>query len=183
MNKRLQKEQPILLLVDDDPSFCQTLSRALERRSLAVIIAHNCLSALHSLEHRVPDYALIDLRLEGESGLALIENLRAITPGTRIVVLTGYASVATAVEAVKLGAIYYLMKPADPDEIVAAFHRDGGNPEVSPPAKPMSSRRLEWEHIQRVLRAHHGNISAAARALGMHRRTLQRKLQKWPVRV
>ena len=116
-----------------------------------------------------------------DSGLELVENLHAQHPHTRMLMLTGYASIATAVEAVKLGAIHYLAKPVDADEVVAAFSRQDGDTSVSVTYQPLSVNRLEWEHIQKVLKEHEGNISATARALGMHRRTLQRKLQRRPV--
>jgi len=122
------------------------------------------------------------LRISHESGLSLVRYLHELDANTRIVVLTGYASIATAVEAIKLGAIHYLTKPADADEIVIALHRVEGDPSVEIKDKPLSVRRLEWEHLQKVLIEHGDNISAAARALGMHRRTLQRKLEKRPVR-
>jgi two-component system response regulator RegA len=120
--------------------------------------------------------------MPGDSGLTLVRRLSAIEPTTRIVVLTGYASISTAVEAIKLGATHYLVKPVDADEVVAAFHKAEGDDSVSVAASPLSVDRLEWEHIQRVLAEHDGNISATARALNMHRRTLQRKLFKNPSR-
>jgi two-component system response regulator RegA len=116
------------------------------------------------------------------SGLTLVEQLRRISPAMRIVVLTGFASVATAVEAIKLGAIHYLPKPTDADDIVAAFDRDAGDAAVAVKNRPLSVERLEWEHIHKVLAENDGNVSATARALGMHRRTLQRKLGKKPGR-
>lgn len=130
-----------------------------------------------------PEYAVVDLNLAGDSGLGLIPDLLALDPGVRIVVLTGYASLATAVEAIKLGAVNYLAKPADADQVLAAFAATGGDPAVPVNARPLSVSRLEWEHIQRVLRDNDGNISATARQLGMHRRTLQRKLTKRPVKL
>ncbi len=120
--------------------------------------------------------------MPGQSGLALVSRLKALDARTRIVVLTGYASITTAVEAIKLGATYYLSKPADADDIVAAFHRESGDESAPISEKPLSVNRLEWEHIHRVLTENHGNVSATARAMGMHRRTLQRKLNKRPVR-
>ena len=173
-----------LLLVDDDESFCAALARAMERRGYDVFVAHDTASALGAMDGFGPDYALVDLRLGDASGLPLVEHLAQADPDMRIVVLTGYASIATAVEAIKLGAVQYLTKPADPNDIVLAFghNRDGGDTCVTLPSKPMSVRRLEWEHIQRVLQSHDGNVSAAARTLKMHRRSLQRKLQKRPVR-
>ncbi len=169
-----------LLLVDDDALLASTLARALYERGFLVTIAHDAGQALKALAEEVPDYAVVDLKIRGESGLALLPRLRQAGPATRIVVLTGYASIATAVQAVKLGANEYLTKPTDADAIVAALRRDGANPEAPLPERPLSPDRLEWEHIQRVLAEHQGNITATADALGMHRRTLQRKLGKRP---
>jgi two-component system response regulator RegA len=170
---------PSLLLVDDDTTFCNVLSRALEKRGFAVTVAHSVEQALPLAKANPPEYAVVDLKMEGASGLVLIQSLHELDPATRIVVLTGYASIATAVEAVKLGATQYLAKPANADEIVAAF---GHSASVELPlnTQPSSVDRLEWEHIQRVLQEQQGNISATARLLNMHRRTLQRKLGKRP---
>jgi two-component system response regulator RegA len=173
---------PALLLVDDDPTFCDVMRRALSRRGFRVTLAHGVDEALECARSEPPAYAVIDLKMPGDSGLTLIPGLRALSDRVRIVVLTGYASVATAVEAIKLGATYYLAKPVDADEVVAAFGRDSGNADAAVTARPLSVERLEWEHIQRVLQEHDGNISATARSLNMHRRTLQRKLAKRPVR-
>jgi len=129
-----------------------------------------------------PEYAVIDLKMPGPSGLVLVQRLKELDAETRIVMLTGYASIATAVEAIKLGATHYLAKPADADDIVAALMRSEGDPSLPVSDNPLSVDRLEWEHIQKVLNEHEGNISATARALKMHRRTLQRKLAKHPVR-
>lgn len=129
-----------------------------------------------------PVRIVLDLNLEGESGLRLLPALRARFPDAAIVVLTGYASIATAVEAVKLGAVQYLAKPATVDELMAAFGQVSANPALPVNPQPMSLRRITWEHLQRVLAEHGGNISATARALNMHRRTLQRMLAKRPVR-
>lgn len=172
-------EQASLLLVDDDITFCQVLSRALEKRGYAVTVAHSVEQALPLAAANPPEYAVVDLKMGGASGLLLIQYLHELDTATRIVVLTGYASIATAVEAIKLGATQYLSKPANADEIVAAF---GHHANVVQPlnAQPSSVYRLEWEHIQRILQEHQGNISATARALNMHRRTLQRKLGKFP---
>jgi two-component system response regulator RegA len=175
-------EKPSLLLVDDDPVFCDVLRAALEKRQFEVFAALDSQTALALAQEHEPEYAVIDLRIGHESGLALVERLIALDSNTRVVVLTGFASIATAVEAIKLGAIHYLTKPADADEIVAALHRDEGDARVSIKERPLSVRRLEWEHLHKVLMEHDGNISAAARSLGMHRRTLQRKLDKRPVR-
>jgi two-component system response regulator RegA len=171
-----------LLLVDDDVTFCQVLARALNKRGYTTAIAHNGREALEAAATRRPRGAVVDLKLADESGLALIDGLRQELPDLKIVMLTGYASIATAVEAVKLGATHYLCKPATVDEILASFDLVTGNPEVPVPEQPPSIDRLEWEHIQKVLQDNDGNISATARALGMHRRTLQRKLAKRPVR-
>jgi two-component system response regulator RegA len=134
------------------------------------------------IEQRLHDFAVVDLKMPGGSGLTLVERLKQRNPEMRIVVLTGFASVATAVEAIKLGAVHYLPKPADADEIVAAFGRDRGNTGATVSSQPLSVGRLEWEHIQKVLSENASNVSATARALNMHRRTLQRKLGKKPSR-
>jgi two-component system response regulator RegA len=177
-----QEERPTLLLVEDDQTFCDVLSRALIRRGFDVQIATSVEEAIQSAQATPPEYAVLDLNLAGASSLPLITLLKSLDAFTRILVLTGYASIATAVEAIKLGAIHYLTKPADADDIVAAFDREEGDTSVPLSARPLSVNRLEWEHIQKVLLEHDGNISAAARALGMHRRTLQRKLSKRPVK-
>lgn len=176
---QISNDSPTLLLVDDDVVFCTVLSRALTKRGFAVTVAHSVEQALPLAQENPPEYAVVDLKMEGASGLVLIRALHELDPGTRIVVQTGYASIATAVEAIKLGATQYLSKPANADEIVAAFKH---NPNAESPlkAQPSSVDRLEWEHIQRVLHAQQGNVSATARALNMHRRTLQRKLAKYP---
>jgi two-component system, response regulator RegA len=175
-------ERPTLLLVDDDRSFCQVLSQALAARGFDVRVAHDVAGGAKVAADESPEYAVIDLKMPGPSGLQLIQQLKTLDEHTRIVVLTGYASIATAVEAIKLGATQYLAKPADADEIVAALHRDAGDPMIPVEPKPLSVARLEWEHIQRVLAECQGNISETARRLGMHRRTLQRKLAKRPAR-
>ena len=182
MNTENTADKPSLLLVDDDDTFCQVLSAALERRGFAVRVAHNVAEGLAAAESDSPEFAVIDLKMPGPSGLELVKKLKALDAHTRIVVLTGFASVATAVEAIKLGATHYLAKPADADEIVAAFSRDSGNDAVPVETKPLPLSRLEWEHIQKVLTECGGNISETARRLGMHRRTLQRKLVKRPSR-
>jgi two-component system response regulator RegA len=169
-----------LLLVDDDETFCQVLARALEKRGFAVTVTNSVEQAMPRALANPPEFAVVDLKMEGASGLALVQMLHELDPATRIVMLTGYASIATAVAAIKLGATQYLAKPANADEIVAAF---GYQPSVDSHLNAQIStvERLEWEHIQRVLHEHQGNISATARALNMHRRTLQRKLAKQPV--
>lgn len=171
-----------LLLVDDDLTFCNVMQRALIRRGFRVALAHDVDGALAHARAAPPDYAVIDLKIPGNSGLTLIPPLKALSERVRIVVLTGYASVATAVEAIKLGATYYLAKPVNADEVLAALRRDSGDPQAAVASRPLSVERLEWEHIQRVLAENAGSVSATARSLGMHRRTLQRKLSKRPVR-
>ncbi|CAG0955273.1 Photosynthetic apparatus regulatory protein RegA [Methylophilaceae bacterium] len=169
---------PSLLLVDDDITFCEVMSRAMRRRGFDVSIAHEAETAIRMAEAEAPEFAVVDLKMPGDSGLVLVRRLNAIEPATRIVVLTGYASISTAVEAIKLGATHYLAKPVDADEVVAAFRKDKGDDSIFITSSPLSISRLEWEHIQRVLVEHDGNVSATARALNMHRRTLQRKLTK-----
>jgi two-component system response regulator RegA len=174
--------QPTLLLVDDDEIFCAALGRALARRGFEIRTARSVGEAIVVASCGPPEYAVVDLRLPDGSGLKLVSKLLALDAQTRIVVLTGHGSIPTAVEAIKLGAIYYLTKPATADDVVAAFGRDGGDDDLPVSDKPMSVSRVEWEHIHSVLRENHGNVSATARALSMHRRTLQRKLAKHPVR-
>ncbi len=176
----IDETEGTLLIVDDDAGFSDALQRAMQRRGYSVVCASDEVAALQAADEFSPEYALVDLRLGQTSGLSLVERLAKDDPGMRIVVLTGYASIATAVEAIKLGAVHYLTKPVEPDEIVQALERDQGDADAALATKPMSVRRLEWEHIQRVLMQHDGNISAAARTLKMHRRSLQRKLQKRP---
>ncbi|TAK55762.1 MAG: response regulator transcription factor [Gammaproteobacteria bacterium] len=175
-------ERPTLLIVDDDEVFARVLAAAFERRGYLVRVGHSVEVGIALARAESPEFAVVDLRMPGGSGLELVQALQQQDENTRIVVLTGYASIATAVEAIKLGAVHYLAKPADADEIQAAFYRDEGNAEVGVPERPLSVGRLEWEHIQRVLQECDGNVSATARRLGMHRRTLQRKLQKRPLR-
>jgi two-component system, response regulator RegA len=172
-------EKPSLLLVDDDATFRAVLSRALEKRGFAVTTANSVEQALPLACANPPEYAVLDLKMDGVSGLVLVQKLHELDPATRIVMLTGYASIATAVEAIKLGATQYLSKPANADEIVAAFGHNAST-DVPLEAQPATVERLEWEHIQRVLHENGDNISATARILNMHRRTLQRKLSKRP---
>lgn len=169
-----------LLLVDDDPVFGQVLATALGRRGFQVTLAASVAQARDLLPQLRASHAVLDLRLPDGSGLELVPLLRERLPQVRIVVLSGYASIPTAIDAIKLGATYYLAKPVDADAVVRAFDAgDAALPAISPlPAEPPSVRRVEWEHIQRVLKDCDGNVSAAARALRMHRRTLQRKLGK-----
>ncbi len=169
-----------LLVIDDDPVFNRVLSRALAQRGFSVYSAHDQAGALLLADEHEPEFVVLDLNLDGESGLKLIGPLLGINPNARILVLTGYASIATAVNAVKLGAVQYLAKPAEVDAIVKALKADEAAIEESFGSEPLSVDQLEWEHIQRVLAEHAGNISATARALKMHRRTLQRKLARPP---
>lgn len=169
-----------ILLVEDDSAFRAVLQRALTRRGYRVCEAACAEDAARVAVEALPQYAIVDLKLPGDSGLWAVRCLKAALPQIRILVLTGYASVATAVEAIKLGAVHYLAKPADADEILAALHREDGDPALAINGEPASLARLQWEHIQRVLAEHAGNISATARSLRMHRRTLQRKLSKRP---
>lgn len=176
---QLREKLPSLFLVDDDAMFCRVLRRALEKRGFAVTVAHSVEEALPLAQADPPEYAIVDLKMGGASGLALVQALHELDSATRIVVLTGYASIATAVEAIKLGAMQYLAKPANADEIVAAFsHRASTDARLEAQVLPLN--RLEWEHIQRVLHEQQNNISSAARVLNMHRRTLQRKLRRLP---
>lgn len=175
-------DKPSLLLVDDDATLCETLGRAIAKRGFEVETALTAAAATKLATENPPEYAVVDLRLPDKPGLKLVSTLIGLDPHTRIVVLTGYGNIATAIEAIKLGATYYLCKPVGADDIIAAFYHDAANVEAPPGEKPMSIRRLEWEHIWRVLREQKGNISQAARALSMHRRTLQRKLAKRPVK-
>jgi two-component system, response regulator RegA len=171
-----------LLLVEDDAVFAQVLSKALAARGLAVTHAPTRQAALDIARRQAFAAAVLDLKLASDTTLSLVPELKTLNPDMRIVMLTGYASIQTAVEATKLGATQYLPKPASVDEILAALSSVAGNPAIPVAAQPLSVDRLEWEHIQRVLAEHDGNISATARALNMHRRTLQRKLAKKPVK-
>lgn len=177
MSNQINNDMPILLLVDDDDTFRGVLARALQKRGYAVVAADSVENALPLAEASPPEYAVIDLKMQGASGLVLVQRLHELDPNTRIVMLTGYASIATAVEAIKLGATQYLSKPANADQIVAAFGHQA-NPDSAFDTKPATIGRLEWEHINRVLQEQNGNITVTARLLNMHRRTLQRKLAK-----
>jgi two-component system response regulator RegA len=173
-----------LLIVDDDEVFALVLARAMRARGFDTEIAADATGACALAARLHPRYCVLDLKLGADNGLPLIERLLGIVPGMRIVLATGYASIATAVEAIKRGAHDYLPKPLEADAVVRALleERAEAAPSTDPPADaPLPLRRLEWEHIQRVLAECDGNVSAAARRLGMHRRTLQRKLAKRPV--
>jgi two-component system, response regulator RegA len=168
----------LLAIVEDDASFARALKRSFERRGYEVVLAAG-LDELRALTaERTPGYAVVDLKLNGASGLACVEALHAHDPTTLIVVLTGYASIATAVEAIKLGACHYLAKPSNTDDIEAAFARGAGNAAVPLSGRPTSIKTLEWERIHETLAETGFNISETARRLGMHRRTLARKLEK-----
>ncbi len=174
---------PSLLLVDDDITFLQVMARAMRKRGFEVYTADTIANTERLLKKIQPDYAVVDLKLQEESGLTLIPIIKTSNANTNIVLLTGFASIATAVEAIKLGASNYLCKPADADEVVSALLCKPAAAEALNPGTRLSVDQLEWEHIQKVLQENNGNISATARALSMHRRTLQRKLQKPPASV
>ena len=170
-------EDPSLLIVDDDEPFLRRLARAMEKRGFAVEVAQSVSEGRAAAVARPPAHAVVDLRLEDGNGLDVVEALRARRPDSRIVVLTGYGAIATAVAAVKIGATDYLSKPADANEITdALLAPDGDLP--PPPENPMSADRVRWEHIQRIYELCDRNVSETARRLGMHRRTLQRILAK-----
>jgi two-component system, response regulator RegA len=166
-----------LLLVDDDAPLRRSLTRALERRGFQVLAAESLAEAgEHARRHR-PEFAVLDMRLTEGSGLDLVHTLRTLRPDMRIVIVTGYGNIATAVAAIKAGAVDYLAKPVDADDVANALLRSGaGLP--PPPDNPMSADRVRWEHIQRVFEQCHRNVSETARRLNMHRRTLQRILNK-----
>jgi two-component system response regulator RegA len=170
-----------LLLVDDDEIFLQVLSRSMVKRGYEVISSSGIEDAVCRSKETMPDMAVVDLKLDGESGLDLIPLLIDINPEMNIVVLTGYSSIATAVTAIKRGATDYLSKPVTAGDVIKALAGEGQSEEVLEDFSPMSVERLEWEYIQKVLKENDGNISATARSLGMYRRTLQRKLAKKPV--
>lgn len=175
-----------ILVVDDDEPFRSRLVRAFRDRGYAAVGAADLAQTRLLLHSAPPDYAVIDLRIGEASGLDVVRELRERAPAARVVMLTGYGSIATALEAVRLGAVDYLTKPADADQLLAALAREPSAPADQPPPLPAapesvpSLERVEWEHIQRVLADCGGNISQAARALGIHRRTLQRKLANHP---
>ena len=172
-----------MLIVDDDATFCRVLARSMEGRGYAVTVAHDVPQAIASAERDPPRYAVVDLKMPGPSGLTLVRRLRELDPHARIVVLTGYASIATAIEAIKIGATHYLAKPVRAEEIIAAFGRTSADADIEVVEETLPVSRVEWEYIQKVLLEHQGNIHATAKALGMHRRTLQRKLAKRPPRA
>ncbi|MFC5523623.1 response regulator transcription factor [Polaromonas jejuensis] len=173
----------LLLIVEDDAAFARTLSRSFERRGYSVVLASSLDAVATLLQSHSPAYAVVDLKLNGDaSGLACVQTLHTHDPDMQIVVLTGFASIATAVEAIKLGACHYLAKPSNTDDIEAAFGRASGNAEVELTNRSSSIKTLEWERIHQTLAETDFNISEAARRLGMHRRTLARKLEKQRVK-
>ena len=170
--------RPSLLLVDDDALYRERLAKAMSARGYEVRTAAGAEEALAQAETDSPEFAVLDLRMPGESGLELLRRLMVLDPTTRVLMLTGYGSIATALEAVRLGAVNYLTKPADVDDILAAFQPADQLPEAATDLETPSLARVEWEHIQRVLNDCEGNLSEAARRLGMHRRSLQRKASR-----
>ncbi|MBK9072979.1 MAG: response regulator [Myxococcales bacterium] len=174
--------KPSILLCDDDEVFRSRLARAFTERGYDAQTASDFDSAVAAAERDSPEFAVVDLRMPGKGGLELVGALHAIDPSTKIIVLTGYGSIATAIDAVRLGALNYLAKPADTDDIIAAFAKGEAPPLAASEVeyKAPSLARAEWEHINRVLSDCGNNISEAARRLAIHRRSLQRKLQKYP---
>jgi len=171
-------DERLLVIVEDDAGFSRTLKRSFERRGYQVLTAASHEELVEVLKTHSPGYAVVDLKLAGVSGLSCVATLHAHDPKTLIVVLTGFASIATAVEAIKLGACHYLAKPSNTDDIEAAFSKAQGDADVSVTERPTSIKTLEWERIHETLADTGFNISETARRLGMHRRTLARKLEK-----
>jgi two-component system, response regulator RegA len=170
-------EDRSLLIVDDDKPFLQRLARAMETRGFEVTAVESVVDGIREVEARPPAYAVVDMRLGDGNGLDVVQSLKARRPDARAIVLTGYGNIATAVTAVKLGAVDYLAKPADADEVASALTAGPGQ-KAEPPENPMSADRVRWEHIQRVYELCGRNVSETARRLSMHRRTLQRILAK-----
>lgn len=171
---------PTILIVDDEDIFRNRLAKALERRGFHVETASNYIGAVEIIARQKPEYAVVDLKMEGKSGLEVLRTGIRHHPSLRAVVLTGYGSIATATKAIKLGAIGYLTKPAEVEDIIAAFESEGLKDLEDASLSAPTLARVEWEHISRVLSDCDNNISQAAKKLGIHRRTLQRKLQKFP---
>ncbi|GAA5139884.1 response regulator transcription factor [Thalassotalea piscium] len=172
-----------LLIVEDDVALAKTMKRRLEQHGFEVYNCFNVSDALLACHRHIPQYVLLDMKLENESGLALIKPIRSLLPSAKIVLLTGFASIATAVDAIKLGADNYLAKPVDTQTLLSTL-LDGSSLPIETHTIDetiLSAEQVEWQHIQQVLKVNKGNISATARQLSMHRRTLQRKLQKKPV--
>jgi two-component system response regulator RegA len=176
--EELPEGERTLLIVDDDAPMCQRLARAMEKRGFVVATAESVAAGTEAAAHRPPAFAVVDLRLADGSGLDVVQAVRRARPSARIVVLTGYGNIATAVAAVKAGALDYLPKPADADAVEAALLARGDAALPPPPSDPMSADRVRWEHIQRVFEQCDRNVSETARRLKMHRRTLQRILSK-----
>jgi len=170
-----------LVLVEDDIPFANAMKRRLEKNGFECWHVDNCNDALLSCHRYMPDYILLDMKLHSESGLGLITPIRKLLPNSRIILLTGYASISTAVDAIKLGADDYLSKPIDSQTLIAAIRNCKVVPETNEllETESLSAEQVEWQHIQQVLKYNNGNVSATARQLSMHRRTLQRKLQKF----
>lgn len=178
------QNRPAVLVIDDDERFRARLCRSFELRGWEAVGAGDGVAARALAVDVAPDLALVDLKMEGESGLDIVRNLRGLDATVSIIMLTGYGSIATAIEAVKRGADHYLSKPVDVEQILAAFQslRDRERAGEQPPMTVPTLARVEWEHIQRVLADCGGNVSQCAKLLGMHRRSLQRKLSKFPPR-
>ena len=170
-------EDKSLLILDDDRAFLQRLARAMELRGFEVRSGHSVVEGLELIRQKAPAFAVVDMRLEDGTGLDVIAELSRVRPDARAIVLTGYGNIATAVSAVKLGAVDYLAKPADADDVTDALLA-GTDEKAPPPENPMSADRVRWEHIQRVYELCNRNVSETARRLNMHRRTLQRILAK-----
>ena len=186
MSEVRDKVKPSVLLVDDDERLRSRMARAFDERGYEAHQAAGYDQAVAIASKESTEFAVVDLRMPGKSGLEVVRELHRIDPVTKVIVLTGYGSIATALEAMRLGATHYLTKPADVDEVIASFHRDELEPGEAPsitqgeaPETP-SLARVEWEHIHRVLTDCDGNITKAAERLGIHRRSLQRKLAKFP---
>ena len=171
-----------ILVVDDDEIFCSVLATALENYGYIALQAHSFIQCQSVIQDWLVDCAVVDLRIGDDSGLKVCQMLLNKSPTISIVMLTGFASIATAVEAIKLGVTHYLTKPTDVETILKALENEQANTNIPIPRKPMPVKRLEWEYLQKILTENKGNISKTAKQLGMHRRTLQRKLQKKPVR-
>jgi two-component system response regulator RegA len=183
----IEAPKPSVLLVDDDERLRSRMARAFESRGYETYQAGGYDEAMAVAADESTEYAVVDLRMPGKSGLDVVRELHRIDESTKIVVLTGYGSIATALEAVRLGATHYLTKPADVDEVIAAFDRgvldeEPAEPASEEPHETPTLARVEWEHIQRVLTDCDGNVTKAAERLGIHRRSLQRKLAKFPTR-
>jgi two-component system response regulator RegA len=176
----IDADRKSVLVVDDEDSFRTRLMQALEERGFDAWGASTTGEAIALAERETPEYAVVDLRLPGTSGLHVVRRLHDLDPTTRIVVLTGYGSIATALDAVRSGALHYLTKPADIDELLAGFEQHTRPSAHPPPATIPTLARVEWEHIERVRVECGGNVTKAARLLGLHRRSLQRKLSKFP---